>query len=355
MRVYLRWALIAILTVIPTERGLCQTALSRAVIVGETPVYVLPDASRTPLRTLKDGTSVNVVETHDQWFLVEFPDPLYQHRLGYVLKEHVRMLTPAPATGAQQPQKTPPATTAKGGPGSKTAGRAKRGEPRAMAWFNAGYQTISNTFSTSTTYQLYVESASFTTNYPVKGGTEFEGGGGARLTRDLAVGVTVSSYSRGMTGGIDAQVPNPLHYANEPGGPWMRTTTGDATGLTRDEIAAHVQAMIRLPLSGKIVGWAFAGPSYINVKQTLVTGLTFADTYPFDTVSISTTKVETSKKGAFGFNAGADVAYMFLPNVGVGGVVRYTRASATLATSDGTSVKVNAGGVQVGGGLRLRF
>jgi hypothetical protein len=41
--------------------------------------------------------------------------------------------------------------------------------------------------------------------------------------------------------------------------------------------------------------------------------------------------------------------------VGVGGVARYSRATATLNATNNAALKVDAGGLLAGGGIRLAF
>jgi hypothetical protein len=53
-------------------------------------------------------------------------------------------------------------------------------------------------------------------------------------------------------------------------------------------------------------------------------------------------------------NVGGDVAYFSTPHVGVGGTAQSTGATFEMTVPSGTA-DVKAGGLQVGGGLRLRF
>ena len=59
-----------------------------------TPVYLLPDATRTPLRELAKGTSVRVLERAGDWLRIEFPDPQFGPRVGYVLSRFVEVRNP---------------------------------------------------------------------------------------------------------------------------------------------------------------------------------------------------------------------------------------------------------------------
>ena len=94
----------------------------------------------------------------------------------------------------------------------------------------------------------------------------------------------------------------------------------------------------------------FGGPSFFTVKQSVVTAVQRTEAYPFDEATFSGATVATEVESTNGFNIGADVAWYFTKNVGVGGIVRFSSATAAFSVGD-----VDAGGALVGGGLRLRF
>jgi hypothetical protein len=59
-------------------------------IVEAAPAYLLPDASRTPLRILPQGTSVRILEEAGDWIRLEFNDPDFGPRVGYVQRKYVQ-------------------------------------------------------------------------------------------------------------------------------------------------------------------------------------------------------------------------------------------------------------------------
>ena len=98
----------------------------------------------------------------------------------------------------------------------------------------------------------------------------------------------------------------------------------------------------------------FGGPSVLRVEQDVVAAVTAAEVGdPFDTVNVAVTTETASKRGA-GVNVGADVTYMFTEQLGAGGFFRFAGGSVDLPVGS-TTVAVDVGGVQVGGGLRVRF
>ena len=100
----------------------------------------------------------------------------------------------------------------------------------------------------------------------------------------------------------------------------------------------------------------YAGPSIFSVSQTVMPSQGFAvsSVHPYD-VTTATVVTSDGWKTALGFGAGADISYYFSKSVGVGGMIRFTRATATIAVSGQPSAAVSAGGLQVGGGIRIRF
>jgi hypothetical protein len=65
---------------------------SRIVVSGTAPIFVSPEAGLTPLRVAKEGSALNVIAAEGSWYRVEFQDPQFGRRVGYVEKRHVTPL-----------------------------------------------------------------------------------------------------------------------------------------------------------------------------------------------------------------------------------------------------------------------
>lgn len=65
-----------------------------AVAITNTPVYVAPDASRTPLRTAAQGTVFTVLAEQGEWTQVQFKDPQWGIRVGYVATKALQFRRP---------------------------------------------------------------------------------------------------------------------------------------------------------------------------------------------------------------------------------------------------------------------
>jgi hypothetical protein len=219
---------------------------------------------------------------------------------------------------------------------------------RVWVSVNGGVQATSNDFSDEFDIERYVETGTVRTEYPVDRGTLIDGGVGVRVWRQLGVGVAVSHVSSSGDASIDARIPHPF-FDNR-----HREVQG-TIGSTRRETDVHVQLAYLVPTRGPLRVVLSGGPSAMNVEQTIVTDIRYAETYPFDTAEFSGAPTRNASKVGIGFNVGADVAWMFTRTIGVGGLVRFAHASVKLDAGNDRRVSVDAGGLQVGGGVRISW
>jgi hypothetical protein len=214
---------------------------------------------------------------------------------------------------------------------------------------NGAFQATSNDFSDRFTFERNLETGSTDVDYPVKGGFVFDAGGGVRLFGNVGAGVALSYFTKSGSAATTSSFPHPFLF-KQP-----RTVTGDVPNLTRTETSVHVQAMYLVNPGGKLRMTFSGGPSFLSVEQDIVTEVVITETFPFDEAEFSSARSEKAKGSKTAFNVGADVLFMLAPKFGVGGLVRFSRASVDLDVPGGRSIPVDAGGVYVGGGVRILF
>ena len=73
----------------PAERAGAQPPERQrlVVVITETPLLLLPDATREPLRVLEAGTVLRWLDEDTDWFHAEFEDFHYGRRVGYVQRK----------------------------------------------------------------------------------------------------------------------------------------------------------------------------------------------------------------------------------------------------------------------------
>ena len=203
---------------------------------------------------------------------------------------------------------------------------------------NGGAQTQSRTINTTTSFPLYGETAVINSAQGIDGGGLFDISGGYRVYRQLSVGVGFSAFSKTGSGTIAASIPNPA-IVNRPA-----TSTTSGTGLKHRELGTHLLFIWTQPIRKNFEATIFGGPSFIRLTQDVMTATVPAGT---QTVNVAS---ESQKANATGGNAGVNLNYMVKPNYGVGVFIRYAGGTAKLKSGD-----AKVGGLQLGGGLRLRF
>jgi hypothetical protein len=233
------------------------------------------------------------------------------------------------------------------------AARPARAQTRAWPerfWFgvSGGIQPAVNSFDDAFERELYQETERVTLGYPVTSGALIAASGGARVWKKLMLGFGATRYNRRASATVKARLPHPF-FDNQ-----FREIEG-TTNTTRSETAAHLLIGWMLPLSDTLRLIVTAGPSVLSVGQTLVTDVQFSETFPYDTAEFTAATTTTATRTATGFNAGADVFWMFSRRIGAGGLVQVTRARARLNAGSGRTITVDAGGAQAALGIRALF
>lgn len=76
------------------QQGIPGSTLARSgstgVVLADAPIFLLPDANRVPLRVAARGTTLTVVQDGKEWIQVEFRDPEYGTRQGYIQAKFVQ-------------------------------------------------------------------------------------------------------------------------------------------------------------------------------------------------------------------------------------------------------------------------
>ena len=230
---------------------------------------------------------------------------------------------------------------------------AQSAAARGFLSINGGLQTASSDFSDSVRFGHALfgpEDGSFDASYPVDDDTGFDVGGGASGSGATWRWAPTFRCSRAR-----ATPALPVSCRIRSGFDRLRAINGTAAGLARTETAVHVQAQWVVPVGRSIAITLFGGPTWFNVTQDLVTGITFDQSYPYDAAAFSGANVGEQSVSTVGAHAGADVAYYFSERIGIGGTVRISRGSVEFDSPDGDAVENDVGGVHTTAGLRIRF
>jgi len=206
---------------------------------------------------------------------------------------------------------------------------------------SGGIQVGTSDVSSSQTFDLYGETATLASAQDVKGGPFFDGQAGYRVWRNLAVGVGVSFMSSKSDAAITGTIPDPILFDNP------RTAAVTAGDLAHSETWFAGLLTWAMPVTDKIDVFFSGGPAFVQVKQELPITATVNEPGP----TLTNVSVTEFSESAVGFVASVDVRYMVTSRIGLGALAKFSAASVDL-TED---TKMDAGGFQLGGGVRIRF
>ena len=166
------------------------------------------------------------------------------------------------------------------------------------------------------------EKRTLAADYSVQSGMALDFGGGYRVWRALAAGVSVTRFKDSRE-----DVPSERHRA----APFFYNRARAVTGVTsgaRQEMAVHVDAMWVVPDQAEDDARGLRRPVVLqgeaDGRQRLST-----TTSRIRTTTGRWTRLITDDESSSvtGINFGADVGYYFTESIGVGGLIRFGRAS----------------------------
>jgi hypothetical protein len=220
--------------------------------------------------------------------------------------------------------------------------RAQTPTPSTEKFFlnvNVGGELATRTINLVASKIVYDETASMSSTEAIGRGAVIDFDGGYRIRQDFFAGLMVSSFSTTSSATTSATIPDPVFF-NRP-----KTVTGSTSGLKRTEVAIAPHITWSRPLTDNFDINFSGGIAFIHVSQDVVGD--FAVTPPQNVTILQTTET----KDGTGPYVQIDLAYSFTPKLGAGGYLRYAGAKLDLPSVP----KANVGGMQAGGGVRLRF
>ena len=233
---------------------------------------------------------------------------------------------------------------------SPTAAQFELLKGRFAVHGNGGYQVGKDTVRRTFTFRAYGEDARFEESHETREGGLLDVGGSLRVWEQLRVGASYSQLTKSDSTTLTGSVPNPIAVNA------ARAIPPQELSLVHEQRATHLYAAWVVPILDKLDVAILGGPSFFNVRQGLVLGVEIAEVGgpPWPEVEVVGVTSGEFKKNGIGLHVGADVSYMVTPNFGLGGFVRFAQGSIDMPSSDGEQ-PLDVGGIQMGGGVRLRF
>ena len=233
--------------------------------------------------------------------------------------------------------------------GVASAAAQSRSQPRVEISANVGALTGAGKFTESDTLVSNGgETETITVDHAAQTALGFNVGAAVRFGAQFWVGVQYAMADIKPSASITALIPHPILF-NAP-----RTVEGSVDGVAHSEQNVHVDVMYALPVRAVDVK-VMAGPTWFSLKQDFVSAVSINETYPFDTATFAGATTKRLSNSALGFNAGIDISHALSSQIGIGGLIRYSRADVKFHDPNTSQHTVKAGGVEVAAGARVRF
>ena len=167
---------------------------------------------------------------------------------------------------------------------------------------NVGALAGASTFATSTALPSNgAEIETIKVDHGAKTALGFNVGAAVRLVPRFWVGVQYAMTEMKPNASITAVIPHPILF-NTP-----RTVEQSIDDVAHPEQNVHVDLMYALPVHAvdvKVMG----GPTFFNLKQDFVSGVTVNETYPFDAATFASATTKRLSKTALGSTPGSSTS-----------------------------------------------
>ncbi len=221
---------------------------------------------------------------------------------------------------------------------------------RLLVGVSGGIQFVKDSILHKVDFELFQETGKFTASYDITTDTAFDGSIAVRLYKRMGVGVDVSHFNKLMTATVEAEVPHPFFFS------FPRMTTGLAGGITRREIAVHIQAQYWHVIADDFLVRGFFGPTIFDISHDLVSEIVTSERgFDFDEVDIVRYRTIKADSAELGFNVGLDASYFVLDHFALAVVLRYSRGTSHVEIAGQAQQALELGGTHLAGGLRLIF
>lgn len=205
---------------------------------------------------------------------------------------------------------------------------------------NVGAQPRSVDDATHFGFDLFNETGSVDVARTVKAESFIDVTVGSMPLRNWGLAVSFIQLKAKSDGTLTASLPDPAFYDSP------QAFAGTVSALEHQETWVAALVVYQLPRIYKVDLRVLAGPAIARVRHEVVTDVA---------VDSGSGQVSASlailSRDLLGTQAGVDARYLFSKQLGVGAYVRFNAAKGNLSPT----LKADLGGVQYGGGLRVRF
>ncbi len=220
---------------------------------------------------------------------------------------------------------------------------------RVAFFINGAIATSPLEFSEARSFELFKEDAVFTNSYRDPQSQGIELGGSFRIKGPVGIGVSVELFRNDREAIYSALLPHPFFFEQ------FRELSGSEAGLSHQEQALHLDAVVTAQLGPYVSIDVFGGPSWFRTRTELLVDVRYEELYPYHSVVPLGVESRVFEERPLGYNVGASATFRLAGPFGVDLGVRYSKARLSFSPGDGSTIELDAGGLRAGAGFRLQF
>jgi len=313
-----------------------------------------PSTNSKIITQVTEGTLLDSIGKEGNWYLVIIPQQGIKSQLrGYIHRNIVDVVEEAESkisTRKTEPKKM--AAMEKSSKQKVTQVKAPEYQKKTSGkkiFIRANYSIgfAEQAINLPWNQDIYYETANAGIDYSLHKASPINFAVGYMFSDSFGVELGADISSRNLDGIYSASIPHPLLFdANR---------LGEGAGsykVSENSIFLNFVYSLRFRRFGLDV---FAGPVYILSTANIITEMSFTESYPYDSVSLSVNSTEVSKN-VFGFNGGTNVLFYFGKNFALYATANYIGGKADFETgTDIPGPQINLGGFKAGAGLKIFF
>jgi hypothetical protein len=187
---------------------------------------------------------------------------------------------------------------------------ASAAHAQGQDWTDRGYLTLNlggqlgeQSFSDTSNFRIYDERGDWGSGLSIGKGQLYDFSAGARVWRNLGVGIGYSALKNKNDATVTVRVPHPVQFGQ------FREASATTPDLEHTENAVHLNFIWMMPLTAKFQLAFMAGPTFFTVRQeiaSLQAPQEISDPPPFNNLRITSVTVTDYKESPVGANVGVD-------------------------------------------------
>ncbi len=303
----------------------------------------IPSLEGKVVAKVKKGTELEVIEKIGEWFRVYLPDG---KSTGYISARIVVMAKEVEEKEVKEEKKQVEKKVEPPTERRREITRRREAEKPLSLFLAFGFDSPFADFKDEYLIHAYNEDGPYSGRYNASNSFSPEVGLIYRVKNRLGMAFSIEPFMSKTEGDILAKIPHPFYFAR-----FREVNIKD--NFSYIEIPFNLNVIYDI---GKVKGISFSltgGLTLFYSSAEILESFTYSETYPYDTVNLTSTKYKTFSSFSPGVNAGIIGLYPLKENMALGIQLKGSFGRASFTPERRDKVSYTLGGLKAGLYFRL--